>query len=155
MKVLFLDIDGVLNSIKWCKSRVRYPAPRTREQYNEMEFDPEAVKLLKRIIKETGCKVVLSSVWRLNQENRVAVRKYAVPFIDCTPHIPRPSSSSWEYRERGREVLAWIMANEVVDNYAILDDDSDFFDWQPLFQTKNKTGLTVTTANKVIRHLNK
>lgn len=155
MKVLFLDIDGVVNSQKWYKSRVRYPAPRTRAQYDEMEFDPEAVKLVKMIVKETGCKVVLSSTWRLTEVGCKAVKKHCCNFISTTPNLPKPNNISWAYRERGREIIDWLMKNGVVKNYAILDDDSDFFYWQPLFQTKNKIGITPAIAKKVIKHLNK
>lgn len=153
MIVLFLDIDGVLNSTHWYKTRVRYPAPRTMEEYHEKEFDPVAVSLIKEIIAKTGAKVVLSSTWRLNHENRKAVKKYAVDFIGITPQLSRPTNLSWEYRERGREVNAWLMDNPEVTKYAILDDDPDFFDWQPLFKTKNQDGLTREIADKVIVYL--
>jgi predicted mannosyl-3-phosphoglycerate phosphatase (HAD superfamily) len=55
MKIIFLDIDGVLNN------------------YNTLgeglNWESNAVKILKRIIKETGAKVVLSSTWRRGSIN--------------------------------------------------------------------------------------
>ena len=53
MKVIFLDIDGVLNSMS-CKATI--------EGFDFVE--DEKVALLKEIIDLTGAKVVLSSTWR-------------------------------------------------------------------------------------------
>ncbi len=53
MKVIFLDIDGVLNSMS-CKATI--------EGFDFVE--DEKVVLLKEIIDLTGDKVVLSSTWR-------------------------------------------------------------------------------------------
>lgn len=145
IKVLFLDIDGVLNSRYWYYTR-------KREYNRENEFDPDCVRMVKHIIKATGCKIVLSSVWRLDEENRKEVRDQGFDFIDVTPSLHRPANTSWEYRERGREVAAWLSLHPEVTNYAILDDEGDFFDWQFLFQTDNLIGITEDVVIRVIRH---
>ena len=49
MKVLFLDVDGVLNS-----QRLGTPDG----------MRPWCVTQLARIVKESGCKIVVSSTWR-------------------------------------------------------------------------------------------
>ena len=51
MKLIFLDVDGVLNSAEWLET-------------NQGEIDPAKVRLLKQMIDATGAKVVLSSTWR-------------------------------------------------------------------------------------------
>ena len=57
MKIIFLDIDGVLNSIGWVE--------RTKgTAYEDKEIDPSKVRLLKQIIDKTDAKIVLSSTWR-------------------------------------------------------------------------------------------
>ena len=56
-KVLFLDIDGVLNSSKFFDSL-------NDEDASWKEIDEEAVKMLQRIKEETDCKVVMTSSWR-------------------------------------------------------------------------------------------
>ena len=49
MKIIFLDIDGVLNT------------------YNSMDrFCPKAVSCLNEFVQESGAKVVISSSWRLS-----------------------------------------------------------------------------------------
>lgn len=177
MKVIFLDIDGVLNSQDWYKRRERYPAPRTMDQYHEKEFDPEAVKLLQRIIKKTGAKIVLSSTWRLHEENVEAVKKFAgIDIMYTTPRMPRPSGTSVEYYERGKEIQAWLdewnkhcypnpakptangyIANENITRYVIIDDDTDMLPEQAeqFFNTDNRFGLTEPIAKEIIWYLNK
>jgi len=74
MKLLFLDVDGVLNSRGWFMSLSR--KFRQKELAHKFEddpqfaddashFDPAAVALLNQVVKETGASVVLSSSWRL------------------------------------------------------------------------------------------
>ena len=60
MKIIFLDIDGVLNSDTWEKSKAF-----KNGVYPSNSFDPFSVQLLNNIINETQAKVVLTSTWRL------------------------------------------------------------------------------------------
>jgi len=151
-KIIFLDVDGVLNSHEWWDRRGKLEKGHSYDEFQEHEFDPRAVNRLKKLIEDTGAEVVLSSVWRLGEENRAAVRKYGVDFIDCTPQC--------DSRIRGAEILMWIRDNvpkyydEGVLKYAILDDDSDMLLWQKdsFFQTDYKIGLTDEICDKVRKH---
>ena len=62
MKVIFLDIDGVLNSTKWfdlCRElKAKDP------DYVFPELDTVAISNLNWVIRETGALVVVSSSWR-------------------------------------------------------------------------------------------
>jgi hypothetical protein len=141
MKILFLDIDGVVN----CQT--------TNFKTECWPIDRYMAFLVGRIVLNTGCKVVLSSSWRIHPDGIETVEKHIVPILDRT-------SSSWyidsEKRSslRGEEVKKWLDEHPDVEKYAILDDDSDFLEGQPLFKTSWKTGLTDNIANKVIEHLN-
>jgi hypothetical protein len=68
MKVIFLDIDGVLNHENWFKKRMTIKNDFNSKEWNDhypfYEFDPESVKQLNKIIDKTGAKVVISSTWR-------------------------------------------------------------------------------------------
>lgn len=151
IKILFLDIDGVCNSRYWYYTRNRVKS-ESMEHYHAQEFDPECVRMVKHIVKATGCKIVLSSVWRLGEDTRIAVKAEGLDFIDITPTLHRPINTGEEYRERGREVAMWLSQHPEVENYAILDDEGDFFDWQFLFQTDNLIGITEDIAIRVINH---
>jgi hypothetical protein len=52
VKVLFLDIDGVLNGHEW------------DDEAKSCNIRRECVKHLNRVVRETGCRIVLSSAWR-------------------------------------------------------------------------------------------
>lgn len=54
--VLFLDIDGVLNSVETMRSG--------RWNAGTETLDPENVERLDRLIQLTGAVVVVSSTWR-------------------------------------------------------------------------------------------
>ena len=61
MKVIFLDIDGVLNSETFSKDNHKvYLATGEIKP----DVDEKAVQRLVTIIKETNAKIVLSSSWR-------------------------------------------------------------------------------------------
>lgn len=59
-KVIFLDIDGVLNT-KWWYTQMNRNTPKDKYGY---AFDPKAVANLRRIVEETGADIVISSSWK-------------------------------------------------------------------------------------------
>lgn len=137
LKVLFLDIDGVCNSAAYAKARGKG---------GMLGIDPEPAALIRRIVQETGCKVVLSSYWRLYPPDLKRVREEVCELLDCTKSLPD--------KMRGAEVREWMQRHPDVERYAILDDDSDFYDFQPLFRTSFNTGLLPEMAERVIKYLN-
>lgn len=142
MKVLFLDIDGVCNSAAWVR--------QGNNPWNGT--DPAAVALVRRIIKETKCDVVLSSTWRLYAESRATVKRDVCHYIDVTKDMQ--GGAKWGVVERGLEVQEWLERHPAVTEYAILDDNSDFLPNQWLFLTTWEIGLTEDIAQAVIHHLN-
>lgn len=144
MKVLFLDIDGVCNSATYMLA--------IKKKSFWLDTDPEAVKLVRRIIKETDCKVVLSSTWRLYEKAREAVRRDVCRYIDTTIDMQRGSKRG--IVPRGEEVQEWLSRHHEVSQYAIIDDDADFLPHQWLFKTTWEKGLTPEIAEAVICHLN-
>lgn len=150
MKILFLDIDGVVNK---------------RENYNPAiknnlyPIDAYCAFLVGRIQLQTSCEVVLSSSWRHYPEAVQNVSERIVKLLDKTGHhkwdgkIRHARGRDWPHELRGDEVNDWLKKHPEVEVYAILDDDSDFYDDQPLFQTTFKEGLTDEIAEAVIEHL--
>jgi hypothetical protein len=94
-KLIFLDIDGVLNN-----------AQSDISQLYVMEKD--LLKLLKKILKSVPkCGLVLSSTWRYTQLTRDKVKEffnqYGVPaYISCTPNLGT---------NRVDEILCWLQDN--------------------------------------------
>lgn len=152
MKVLFLDIDGVVNK---------------RENYNPAiknnlyPIDSYCAFLVGRIQLETGCEVVLSSSWRHHPESVQNVSERVVELLDKTIDyvkydgvVRHARGHDWDHSIRGDEINQWLSEHPEVTKYAILDDESDFYDDQPLFKTTFKDGLTDEIAKKVIEYLN-
>lgn len=135
MKVLFLDIDGVVN----CSS--------TRQRHRGMiGIDPLLAFRVGKIVLDTECTVVLSSSWRNWPEGVDEVRHQVYEIYDVTPNL----KSGF----RGDEVKAWLDKHPEVERYAILDDDSDFHADQPLFQTSWTKGITDDLVRRVTEYMN-
>ena len=139
--ILFLDIDGVLNSMR---SSVAYGT------YNKL--DEISVKLLNEICLDCGCGIVISSTWRKNHKPHKlvgilqghGVDKFPMNEmlkLDCfyTPVINTHGSI------RGNEIEQWLKEYGGC-NYVILDDDSDMTDEQKqnhFVHVNGEVGITV------------
>lgn len=148
MKVLFLDIDGVVNS--------RQSLTVSRRNPTNTDIDPYMALLVNRICEATGAEIVLSSSWRHNEKDCAEINDVIFPnFIDKTPWLPTPDEYGPEYPVRGLEIRAWLANHPDVEKYAILDDDNDMCDEQlpNFFKTSFEIGLTDEIAERVIHHL--
>ena len=135
-KIIFLDVDGVLNgvdfwhSLGWeiaCFLHIQcWYKKYTRKPFGVHE---DKVKRLAKIVHNTGAKVVMSSTWRGSfwnvpyDEQFADVRKltdllskYHIDVIGITPKL----SSGF----RQDEILHWLKChNDIVDNFIVLDDE--------------------------------
>lgn len=141
MKVLFLDIDGVVN----CKTT-------TQRHRGYIGIDPYMAFLVGKIQLDTDCRVVLSSTWRMWPDSRDEVKKQVVNFIDVTPNLGDGSRFG---SVRGKEIAAWLNEHPNVEKYAILDDDKDMLEEQlpHFFNTSWDTGITEEIAKQVTDYL--
>ena len=135
MKVIFLDIDGVLNCDKT-------PNPRKFPYI----VDRKLLARFKKLVDRTGAKVVLSSTWRCDPVGLFAAKHWGVPFIDVCPDRPRSP--------RRREITSWLADHPRVTRFAVIDDEDDELDDLPLFQPSSKTGITPEIVKGVERYLN-
>lgn len=152
MKVIFLDIDGVLNHeehFRWLHESGE--ATPLQSQYPWSEFSPVSCKLLKEVIDETDAQIVVSSSWRLDGLAKInkLFRFFGLPnAIDVTPCLNTA---------RGIEIDKWLSEHPEVDKYVILDDDTDMLPKQMSFFVKtnpDEDGLNVECKYKVIEILN-
>lgn len=119
MKIIFLDVDGVLNSEHWYKKNHKKHPERCR---TDTAIDPRYVRNLRKIIKRTGARVVLTATCRNavkgNKKHylRQIFQKYGIEIYDYTPNTGM---------ERGIDIQEWLDRHSNVTNIVILDDDSD------------------------------
>lgn len=113
MKVLFLDIDGVLN----CQSTWERLGDEFGIYRAMMGLDFRLVELLKDWLRDhPEVEVVLSSTWRLDERMAAEVKRRGIDFIGMTRNLG----------QRGKEIDDWLRAHPQVTHYAILDDIRQF-----------------------------
>jgi histidinol phosphatase-like enzyme len=118
-KILFLDIDGVLNSNRTCVAFDGYP--HSFDGRDMGQFDHVAIGLIRQLCKATDCSVVLSSDWRLCSTAHETANALDLPVVDCTPSLKGC---------RGLEINAWLAAHPEVATYAIVDDNDGMLESQ-------------------------
>ncbi len=87
MRVIFLDIDGVLN----CKST---PNPRKLPYI----IDPSLLVRLKQLLTLTDANVVLSSTWRYDPAGVFSAKYWGIPFFAVIPDLPERPRRDGDYR---------------------------------------------------------
>lgn len=163
MKVVFLDIDGVLNSNYWNGSH-------QIEISNGEYIDEKKVKLFAQIIEKTGAVIVIHSGWRFWFDDKLKptrkgasnlvgmLRKYNLALYDKTPdftteEIRRTRKFSLV---KANEIFAWLVSHTEVTNYLVIDDLDLHNDELRKYQirTDSTVGLTELDVENSIRILN-
>lgn len=168
MKILFLDIDGVLNSDELFRSfeqaQARYEATNGEGRklfdmiHMETMLDPKLVANLNKVIEATSCKVCLSSSWRTHVEldlmqTMLENKGFIGQLISKTPK----RRNDWGVR--GLEINDWLedftMEHGDLESFAIVDDNDDMEPHMAhLVQTDMAEGLTEEKADELIARLN-
>lgn len=107
----YLFLDGVLNSVSWYREEWNKD-----HVYPQGDFDPKCVEIVNRIVKETGCKVVVSSSWRAEANLQSIFDKAGLKF---KIHSITPFGD-----HRGCEIRDWLASETEPYVYAILDEDA-------------------------------
>lgn len=144
MKVIFLDIDGVLN----CLGEAGRTTQRTPDGF--IGIDPNKVSLLRKITDATSAQIVLSSTWRCDKKSRQYVRDALATqnlnFISCAEDFSTI---------RGLEISKWLDAASDIESFVILDDDTDMAHLSnKLVHTDFRHGLTEKDVQMAIEILN-
>ena len=128
MKVIFLDIDGVLNTSKTFIERKKYWEETGTWT---LEIDEFRVEYLKQIIDETGAKVVLSSTWKKDFEN---VDGKVVPIHEKGEELlnvlNKYDIKLYDILKKGyslpREdlITIWLNEHSGVESFIVIDDET-------------------------------
>jgi hypothetical protein len=138
MKVIFLDNDGVIClSNNWGSRYKKKRKIYTEENSVDLRFDnfdPKAIKVLNRILSETGADIVVSSDWRLHANLEELGDYYEDQGISKRPIAVTPqlkdfdedaaalfSWKGWLGRIRCLEIQHWLSKNSV-DSWVAVDD---------------------------------
>lgn len=183
MRVLFLDMDGVVNSARhfglepkdaatgkvskrsWrrakgiAKAQAKAKPPifgSTERNFVNMIF-PDTVELLNDITRKTGCAFVLSSSWRVPWHYTAVQRMLEWHGFagKLVDATPNgiPLPPEIDY-ERGHEIQAWLDDHPEVTSFAIVDDSDDMAHLvHRLVRTSYERGLERAHADKIIELL--
>ena len=156
--VIFLDVDGVLNSKFWDNDHQR--------EISEGKYvDLAAVKLFGSLVERTDAKVILHSGWRFWFDDSMkplrpeaaffanAMEKEGIQIAGVTPDL-----TTEEIRKakkfslvKADEILKWLSENPS-DNWVVIDDlelhNSEIAEHQ--VQTDAEVGLTESDVDKAI-----
>ena len=129
MKIIFLDIDGVLNSRDY---------DRRRDWSTLSYIDETRVPFVKQIVDATGAVIVLSSTWRMHWNSDRAkcaedglyvidtLGKYGVEIYDKTPdlghHAFRPDEIKRYLDELGEDVESFVIIDDYMYGWGELGD---------------------------------
>lgn len=148
MKVIFLDIDGVLNT------------PSSESRCGEyIGIDDDKVERLKQIVEKTKAEIVLISTWKKywrKEEKLKPLQDYSANYLDeklakqgLKATDKTKDKSDGRYLSRGESILEYVYRNNV-EKYIILDDCQFDYDGcyltDCLIKTKQAEGLTKAQA---------
>ena len=162
IKVIFLDIDGVLNPKWWERKK---PADRFG-----CAFAPKTISCLAKIVQETKAEIVISSSWKLmglqTLQDMWKERKLPGNIIDITPNymsdelLLNADMNDTDIDSlyiRGMEIKGWlVLYGDDVSNYVIIDDMDDILSEQQthFVQTDPEFGITNDDVKRVVHLLN-
>lgn len=157
MKVIFLDIDGVLNT------------PSSESRCGEyIGIDDEKVEKLKKIVEKTKAEIVLISTWKKywrKEEKLKPLQDYSATYLDeklakqgLKAIDKTKDKADGRYLSRGESILEYVCRNNV-ENYIILDDCQFDYDGcylsDKLIKTNQTEGLTDISVYKACEILQK
>ena len=128
-RVLFLDIDGVLNSELWNNSHQREISDGTL-------IDEEKINMLAYLIKRTDAQIILHSGWRIWFDNEMKpsrmeakrliklLEKHGVELKGLTPDLTTEEirKSKKFSLVKADEILAYLKSHNNVTEWVVLDD---------------------------------
>lgn len=154
MKVLFLDIDGVLNNDE--------TTDKTPSGFTGV--DMILVQRLQHLIEATSAKIVLSSTWKeeWNKDKHLCHPdgQYLSEKLKDCGLIIEDKISDGVLSHRGLQIKEYLDKHKHITSYAIVDDfNFDFADVSDLkrhfIQTNKSIGLTDEDVNCLISILGK
>ena len=166
-KIIFLDIDGVLNPVHYMNAtykmwKASFGEIKSHDEYGQLFFYQNC-DALKKIIDETGAKIVISNTWRMAGESEMKAlwkhRNLAGEIIGITPNevdvVNNGIAKFYDEVCRGDEIKLWLNTN-FTGKYVIIDDTKDMLkEQEPYFVVTNSyCGLTLKDAKKAIEILN-
>lgn len=147
MKIIFLDYDGVVNTLIFDKEgkKPKFNFPEDNKVNNF-----QAICWLNKLCKEQGAKIVVTSTWRKAENYKECLYNGG---LDKDIEILGKTD---ELGNRGEEIKKWLKENKDIEDYIIIDDEEysmgNLID--KLVKTDTFLGITYYTYNLATLFLN-
>src|ERR1700749_3813508 len=155
-RIIFLDVDGVLNSEETVDYYGHYGGWfGENDEIDEVKvaWGQQLVDNLKYIVEQTNAEIVVSSTWRVH----FSLQKFSDMFkIYGWENVPLIGKTESLAASRGVEINQWLNANEgEIESYVILDDNDWFLTEQQssFIKTSIFHGLSFKDAAKAVEIL--
>ncbi|MBR1963265.1 MAG: hypothetical protein IKA19_01010 [Muribaculaceae bacterium] len=152
LKLIFLDIDGVLNTGQHL-TKLKMDHQPYADHYGPL-FDPNATDNLRKIVDATGAKIVITSSWRYIHGLAGLRKMWAERNMPGSIHGITPTDT---FGSRGDEVKEYLtlFRGKTPPDYLILDDECEYIGdlRKRLIMPNPLTGITPTIATKAIKML--
>ncbi len=150
--VIFLDIDGVIETIYWEKDQDGTWSYNVHKYGHEEINNKQAIGWLNELYKKVPYDVVVSSSWRYKMNKDEFQELFTrsgfdpkIKVIDTTPIL---------YQQRGLEIQKWLDDNNFKEKFIIIDDDSDMCQLLPfLVRCDCQLGFTIYDYQKALKML--
>lgn len=150
MRLLFLDIDGVLNG-------------HEKNAAGVCGIRPDCAVQLNRVLEKTGCRLVITSAWRYLIHSGVMTRTgfermlqtHGINAYERIEGLTRPDANLSDKHERGKQIRDYLQGKQL-EAYAVVDDDGEIGipeAGHPFVKTDGKVGLTDADADRLIELL--
>lgn len=152
--IIFLDFDGVVNTIYWSQGPDGVYNQNVFKSGHEELNNKQAIGWLNELYKHCPYDIVVSSTWRLGMSTEEL--QYLLIRSGFDPDIRVIDKTPVLHDERGKEIQAWIDKYDFTGNFIIIDDDSDMCHLKNrLVQPDTYIGITLYDFRKALKLLQK
>lgn len=147
--IIFLDFDGVVETIYWEKAEDGTWSFNVHKSGREELNNKQAIGWLNELYRKVPYDIVVSSTWRIG----MTIDELQTLLINSgfNSDIKVIGSTPILHRQRGQEIQAWLDTMSFTGKFIIIDDDVDMCHLLPLLvRTDCQLGFTIYDFQKAL-----
>lgn len=147
--IIFLDFDGVVETIYWEKAEDGTWSFNIHKSSREELNNKQAIGWLNELYRKVPYDIVVSSTWRIG----MTIDELQTLLINSgfNPDIKVVGVTPVLHRQRGQEIQAWLDTVSFAGKFIIIDDDVDMCHLLPLLvRTDCQLGFTIYDFQKAL-----
>lgn len=152
--IIFLDFDGVVNTIYWKKDTNGICCLNVMKGGHTELNNQQAIGWLNELYIEIPYDIVVSSTWRMSMS--VEELQHLLIKSGFRPEIQVIGKTPVLHKHRGLEIQQWIDEHNYTGDFIIIDDDEDMEHLHnKLVHCDTLIGFTIYEYRKAINLLQK